>query len=146
MPFSYAVPLSTFDHLLNKVDKSRHQEFLQRIKSEIHADLGRRMTAPDMATPTGWARTFFDSTIAHGDLIFYSPMDYEQVVEKTGAPRPTLSTIMFPVEGMKQDPQTMLLIRNSSWRYPGDAGDGMFSQSVSAVLSSAHALVKEFRR
>ena len=145
MPFSYAVPLSTFQSLLDEVDPALRGEMLARLKTEIHADLARRMTGPDMATPTGWARTYFDSTIAHGDMIFYSPMDYAQVVEKTGAPRPTLASVMFPRPGMMQDPQATLIIRNRAWRYPGGGGGGTFSQAVNTVLARSRPIIKEFK-
>lgn len=146
MPFTYAIPLSTFDDLLDKVKPALRSEVTQRLRTEIHADLARRMTGPDIGTPTGWARTYYDSTVAHGDILFYSPFDYHDAVEKTGAPRPTLSSILFPKQGLMKDPQAMLLLRNQKWRYPGDAGNGIFAASVNAVLARKEQLLREYRQ
>lgn len=146
MPFSYSIPLSTFNDLLDKVKPALRAEVTERLRTEIHADLARRMIGPDIGTPTGWARTFYDSTVAHGDIIFYSPEDYEETLRKTGAPRPTLSSYLFPKQGLMKDPQAMLKMRDQRWRYPGDGGNGIFAAAVNAVLARQEQLLREYRQ
>ena len=142
---NYAVPLSVFDRHLRHLRPHQHQEFLDRVRTEIHADLARRLQGPDLATPTGWGRTAFDTHIAHGQLLIYSPYDYEETAERMGAPRPGLASILWPLPGLQKDPQTLRQIIDDRWRYPGDAGKGIFAQSVNSVLAQAPRLVREFR-
>jgi hypothetical protein len=146
MAFTYAVPITTFDSVLRDVDRSLHSEFLERMRQEIHAHIARRMAGPDIGTITGQARTYFDSSIAHGDMLFYSPMSYEEATQKTGAPRETLSHFLFKKSGLGMDPQSMLLIRQRSWRYPGDGGGGLFAQAVNAVVAASKPIVNEYKK
>ena len=145
MSFSYAVPLSTFNELFTATDSKRHPELIERLRTEIHADLARRMTGPDIATPMGWLRTAFDSSVVHGDIVFYSMLDFHDAVETTGSPQYALRRPMFPLPGLKEKPQAQLLLKLRGWRYPGGGGDGIFAQSVNTVLARSDKLVEEYR-
>ena len=146
MAFTYAVPVDTFKSLLQNIEQSLHSELLERLRKEIHAHIGRHLAGPDIGTIAGQARTYFDSSIAHGDMLFYSPMSYDEVRERTGAPRETLSHFLFEKSGLMRDPQAMLLIKQRSWRYPGDAVGGMFSRAVNTVMAASQPIVDEFKR
>lgn len=146
MAFTYAVPLPTFEPLLRQIDGSLHSEFLEALRQRIHEDLGRRLTGPDSGTLAGQARVYFDSNIAHGDMLFYSPVTYDEAIEKTGAPRETLSHFLFSRGSLMRDPEAMLLIRQRSWRYPGDAGNGIFAQSVNSVVAKSRDLLDEYKK
>lgn len=146
MPFAYAVPLSTFNALFAAVDRERHGELAERLRMEIHGDLVRHMAGPDIGTPTGWMRTAIDSSIAHGDILFYSMLDFEEAAAATGVEGHTLRRPLFPLPGLRELPQAQLLLKHRSWRYPGDAAGGVFAQSVNAVLARAQTLVEEYKR
>lgn len=146
MPFAYAVPLSTFSDLFGAVDPNRHHELTERLRAEIHADLARRLIGPDISTPTGWARTHYESVIAHGDIIFYGLNDFEEAAAASGKPNATVRRPLVPVPGLDSYPQTELLLKNRSWRYPGEAAGGVFAASVNGVLANSRRLVTEFGR
>jgi hypothetical protein len=143
MAFYYAVPLSAFQPLFDVVSPSLHDELTERLRVDIHAELARRLNDPMLFTQVGAENTYFDSGVAHGDIIFYSAGDDEEVAEKNGQTRTAL-TNMFAQPGL-EEPKRELLIREQTTRYRGDMPDGLFPRSVKTVMSRARNLAYEFR-
>jgi hypothetical protein len=144
MAFYYAVPLTAFQPLFDVVNPSLHDELTERLRVEIHAELARRLREPTLSTQVGDENTYFDSRVAHGDIVFYSTGDDEEVAEKNGQPRSAL-TDMFAQPGLEEPERDTLLIREQTTRYRGDMPDGLFSRSVRAVMARARTLANEFR-
>lgn len=139
MPFTYAVPLSAFRDLFSVTDVSLHPELTERLRTEIHADLERRLLGPQMGTPTGQALTAISSAVTGGDILFYSPLEYADAAEKVGR-----TFNQEPLPSLLQPPAESLT--RSQWRYPGMGGNGVFAASVNAVLANAQPLARDFRR
>jgi hypothetical protein len=142
MPFTYAVPLSTFQDLFRVTDKALHPELTRRLKTEIQGDVSRRLAGPRIGTLMGQHQTSIEAVEAHGDILFYSPMEFAAAAASTGQPQPLVSAAK---PGLGSPVAGALAVSDRKWRYPGDAAGGVFSQSVNAVLARSHILINEFK-
>jgi hypothetical protein len=131
MPFSYTVPLSAFSDLYKATDPALHPELTERLRIEIHADLARRVSGQSLMTAMGPSSTSFDSVGTSDEIVFYGD-------ELTG-PRTRLTAA--PRQGAEM---ASGLGANTSWRYPGDAGNGLFAASVNSVMAKSGSLKTAF--
>jgi hypothetical protein len=134
--------------LLSQVDPRLHPEFLERLKTEIHADLTRRMKTPGtFKRPTGALADSIQSWVSGRGIELYSDLDYAKFIEEGTLPRrPKLTfagkTVGIPGVGPRRISWKSLM--DGKWFYPGMAGKGLFRTSASEVLARAGTLVREY--
>lgn len=147
MPFAYTVPRPRLQIWLAQVDSRLHSEFLERLRVEMHATLTRRLTNPGtFKNPTGALSSSIESYVSGGGIVLSSPLDYAKFVEEGTLPyRPKVGGLRkIPGIGLRR--VTWKSMMAGKWFYPGQAGKGIFRDSVNDVLALAGTLVREFDR